>query len=125
MKSHPVYVCVCVFVAGKTCVNNNNNITMCDRNFFLGSIKITRNHNISRVRWTVSTHYDVVSIRKTDETINQYCLAKITGGRAQLRGRRLRTYGRFEKTTHIKDVRKRLTRSSSSSTGLPIDHRCT
>lgn len=69
----------------------------CDYNFFSDrKKKITRNHNIYRV-----TRYDVVSIRKTDETINHYSLAKITGGRAKLRGRRLRTYDRFEKLTRI------------------------
>lgn len=67
---------------------------------------------------------DVESIRKTDGTINQYCPAEITGcGRARRRGRQLRTYGRFEKPTRIKDVHKRPTRLSLSSTGLSIDHR--
>lgn len=97
---------------------------MCDHNFFSDRKKITWNHNIYRV-CVVHVMILIVSIRKTDGTINQYYLAEITGGRARLRGRQLRTYGRFEKPTRIKDVHKRPTRLSLSSTELPVDHRYT
>lgn len=93
-KNHPV--CIYIFVVGKTRVDND--IMKCDRNFFSDRKKKKLRGIIT---YTVLHVHDVVSIRKTDETINHRSLAKITGGRAQLRGRRLRTYDRFEKLTRI------------------------
>lgn len=110
-----------IFIWGKMSVNIM--ILWCEIIIFS---RIKKNYSESwHTVCALYTRYDVVSIRKTDGTINQYCLAEITGGRARPRGRQLWTYGRFEKSTRIKDVGKRPTRLSLSSTGLPIDHRYT